>query len=294
MPDFKFFCPNCGQQIQCDTRYIGSQINCPSCNHAIDVPRLGAIPAGKQSVPAKRRTLIIIGAVVLLAIVAGAGLFLFLKPHDKPVGLIAWWPAEGNAADKIGHHNGTMIKGAGYGNGEIGRAVSFNGDVQYVKIPQAPSLNPVNELTIEFWMKADPNNPMNSYQGLVTSDYYGVEIAGGVSFYLSSNRGASWEISSHAPLTSGVWHHIAGTYDGASLHLYVDGKPYGSPLPHTGKISPMLAGSFVAIGSEDGRTGDPGCIGSRYFHGLIDEASIYNRALSDDEISAIYKSGRAK
>jgi hypothetical protein len=293
MPEFKFFCPNCAQQIQCDTGYVGLQINCPACQQTIVVPKLGGVPDGKPSVPAKSKTPIIITAVLLFVIIAGAGLVLFWESHGKPAGLVAWWPAEGNAADKIGHHDGTMINGAGYSDGEIGRAFSFNGDGQYVKIPQSPGLNPVNQLTIEFWMKADPNNPMNSYQGLVTSDFYGVEIAGGVSFYLSSNRGASWAITSHASLTSGVWHHIAGTYDGARLRLYVDGQPYGGPLPHIGKISPMLAGSFVAIGSEDGRTGFPNCIDSRYFNGLIDEASIYNRALSDREISAIYKAGRA-
>ena len=294
MAEFKFFCPRCGQTIQCDTGYCGSQINCPACKQTIDVPQSGGLPGGKPSVRARGKMPIIIGAIVLFAIVAGAGLFLFLKPHGKPAGLAAWWPAEGNAKDRIGHHNGAMINGAGYDDGKVGQAFLFDGKNQYVKISQSPALNPVNQLTIEFWMKAAPDNPMNSYQGLVTSDFYGVEIAGGVSFYLSSNRGTSWEITSHASLTSGVWHHIAGTYDGARLRLYVDGQPYGSPLPHIGKISPMLAGSFVAIGSEDGRTGFPNCVGSRYFDGLIDEVSIYNRALSNLEISAIYKSGRAK
>jgi hypothetical protein len=292
MGEFTFFCPSCGQHIQCDTRYGGSRINCPGCKQTIDAPKPGGIPDGKPSVQAKSKTPIIIAAVILLVIVAGAGLFLFGESHGKPAGLVAWWPAEGNANDKIGHHDGTMINGAGYSDGEVGRAFSFDGNGQYVKIPQSPGLNPVKQLTIEFWVKADPNNPMNSYQGLVTSDFYGVEIASGVSFYLSSNRGASWAITSHASITSGVWHHIAGTYDGAKLRLYIDGQPWGNPLSHIGKISPMLANSFVAIGSEDGRTGFPNCIGSRYFNGLIDEASIYNRALSDREISAIYNAGR--
>jgi hypothetical protein len=294
MAEFKFFCPGCGQQIQCDTAYAGSPINCPACNQTIDVPRQGEIPAGKPPAPVKSKTPIILGVVILFLVLAGAGLFLFffLKPSNKPAGLVDWWQAEGNARDKAGHNHGVLRGDADFAGGEFGRAFNFNGNGQYVEIPRSASLNPDSQLTIEFWMKADPNNPMNSYEGLVTSDFYGIEIANGVSFYLSSNHGASWAITSHASLTPGVWHHIAGTFDGAKLRLYVDGQLWGSPLPHTGKkISPMLANSFVAIGSEDGRTGFPDCIGSRYFNGLIDEVCIYNRALSEDEIATIYNSG---
>jgi len=50
----------------------------------------------------------------------------------------------------------------------------------------------------------------------------------------------------------------------------------------------MLADSFVAIGSEGGRSSCPSCAGSRFFNGLIDEVTLYNRALSAAEISAIY------
>ena len=39
MPEFKFFCPSCGQHIQCDARYGGSQINCPGCQQLIVVPQ---------------------------------------------------------------------------------------------------------------------------------------------------------------------------------------------------------------------------------------------------------------
>jgi hypothetical protein len=58
-------------------------------------------------------------------------------------------------------------------------------------------------------------------------------------------------------------------------------------VAHTGTITPMLPNSFVAIGSEDGRTTGPECIGSRYFKGLIDEVAIFNRALSAAEIQAL-------
>src|SRR5206468_3879528 len=116
-----------------------------------------------------------------------------------------------------------------------------------------------------------PTNTMTSYQGLVTSDFFDVEISNGfvvgplgVDFVLSTDGGASVSSSSYpntadsngggAVVSAGVWHHVAGTYDGAKLQLYIDGQPWGNPTFHTGAVSPMLANSYFSIGSEDGRT----------------------------------------
>ena len=52
----------------------------------------------------------------------------------------------------------------------------------------------------------------------------------------------------------------------------------------------MLINGFVTIGSEDGRKLCPIC-GNRYFTGLLDEISIYNRAPSASEIAVVYKAG---
>ena len=48
---------------------------------------------------------------------------------------------------------------------------------------------------------------------------------------------------------------------------------------------------FLTIGSEDGRADCPSCTVNRYFKGQIDEASVYNRALSAAEVAAIYGAG---
>jgi hypothetical protein len=221
-----------------------------------------------------------------------------------PSGLVAWWPAEGNANDIIGGNNGTMINGATFVTGEAGQAFSFNNSgIQAVNIPYSSSLNLTNQVTIEFWMKADPGNSMNYFQGLVTSDYYVLSIdvgnpnlgVYGIDFAIN-DKGTFYQTANAngggAHVSAGAWHHIAGTYDGTKLQLYIDGQPWGKPMPHTGVISPLvLPGEFISIGSEDGRA-SCGCTG-RHFWGLIDEAAIYNRALSSSEIAAIYNAGSA-
>lgn len=93
------------------------------------------------------------------------------------------------------------------------------------------------------------------------------------------------------PVAPGEWHHVAGVYDGSSIKLYVNGQLVVDPIFQTGIITPMLETSFLTIGSEDGRTNEPHLIGQRYFHGLIDEVELYNRALSESDIQAIYNAG---
>jgi hypothetical protein len=75
------------------------------------------------------------------------------------------------------------------------------------------------------------------------------------------------------------------------VRFYVNGQLVADPPPQTGNIDPMFETSSLAIGSEGGRTSEPDLIGTRYFHGLIDEVGLYNRSLSETEIQAIYNAG---
>ncbi|HXB61111.1 MAG TPA: hypothetical protein VNU95_16180 [Candidatus Acidoferrales bacterium] len=76
MAEFKFSCPACGQNITCDTAYVGSETNCPACQRSIIVPRpASAIPSyGEPVVAIKVSTLkkaaLISFCVLLVAVVA--------------------------------------------------------------------------------------------------------------------------------------------------------------------------------------------------------------------------------
>jgi hypothetical protein len=243
-------------------------------------------------------------------------------------GLIGFWAGNGNAADETDRHPGVLMGNADFAPGPLGQAFHFDSPGSYLKIPRSSDLNASGQVTIEFWMNADAANAMNNYQGLVTSDFYGVEISNGyggkmgVNFFISTTAnqpgarfgGFDDKMSSSvlryrttsvgnfthtsdangggAPVSAGEWHHIAATYNGAQLRLYLDGQPWGNPVFRTGAIAPMLPDSFVTIGSEDGRTTCPDCIGQRYFKGSIGNVAIYNRALTAPEISEDYAAGK--
>ena len=222
-----------------------------------------------------------------------------------PDGLVGWWPGNGNARDILAGNDGLSKGGSSFETGKVGQAFSFNGLDGSVDVPQTASLNLNNQVSIEFWMKpAEENTMEDCCQGLVGTDYYLIEIAGGwndnpnrpgVHFAINSNN--FYIHTSDKPNTPfkanpGQWTFVVGTYDGKSLRLYINGREEVQ-VSHQGNVMPMPPEGFLSIGSEDGRTGCPDCPGARYFEGLIDEVSIYDRALTEAEIQSIYSAGEA-
>jgi len=231
-------------------------------------------------------------------------------PETAHAGLVGFWNGESN--DVILSGGATRMATA------FGQAFSFDGVSGSAKIPPSPSQNVGEQVTMEFWMKADPSNRMDSYQGLVGTDYYFIEIstgatggarmgiefgvgtANGQNSFNGSSRsrnftGASAETANvnggGEPVSAGEWHHVAGTYDGSKVQLYLDGKPSGNSAPFTGTIAPMAPGSYISMGSEEGMTSRQAAVAGRYFKGLIDNVAIYNRALTAEEIQADYNAG---
>lgn len=110
--------------------------------------------------------------------------------------MVSWWDAEGDANDVIGTNHGSLQNGATFATGKVGSAFRFDGVNDFVKVPNAPNLNPSNKFTLEFWMNGDPSNGMNNCcQGLVTSDFFGVEGFDpdrGIGVFVSTNSGGNF------------------------------------------------------------------------------------------------------
>lgn len=80
----------------------------------------------------------------------------------------------------------------------------------------------------------------------------------------------------------GEWCHVAGLFDGVRVKIYINGALDGE-LAYSG--TPPTTGHTLRIGQRYS--------GDFTFKGLIDEVSIYNRALTDEEIQAIFAAGSA-
>ena len=291
MAEFKFYCPQCGQQIQCDTGYTGAQINCPACKRPIVVPQMqgpGAT-AAHLPVPAQARTgrniLIIAAAVVVLAALAAAGWFGYKKyprGHLQPA-LVALWSGDGNATDSISANNGTLVGDMSFAAGKVGQAFSFNGRNGYVSIPDSPSLHAfAGSITVMAWIRVNRTTTNPDWVWIVTKGNSSWELqctvyAKTVTFNATGTSNTS--LTGNRDVNDGQWHHVAGVYDGTRMFLYVDGTLDVSQ-PSTGWIAQNTYPVEFGQNAEAPRA---------LFNGLIDEVSLYRRALTASEIRAIYK-----
>jgi hypothetical protein len=222
---------------------------------------------------------------------------------EPPSGLVSWWPGDGDADDIVGDNHGTLQNGATFANGVVGQAFSFDGVDDFVSIPHEARQNIREALTIDAWvMKKGPCQRLNCIvlmkedvsapgeedlrYGLLIFDEGGI-APGRVS--LSLNTGI-WQdvVISNTVLQDNIWYHVAGTYDGSTARIYVNGILENS-VEKSGLVLPSTGGA-IKIGQESA-VEDPD--GPEFFNGLIDEVELYSRALSAEEIATLFDAGGA-
>jgi subtilisin-like proprotein convertase family protein len=220
-------------------------------------------------------------------------------------GAVSLWRGESNTVDSIGNNPGVPGSALAYGSAEVGRGFLLNSTNAYITAPASSTLNvgTGSGLTLDAWI--DPNNviafhPLFEWNQGTIGGGVGVNLwigrVPGDSGILFANvidaGGNSHQLYSTVPtVVASQFQHYAMTYDRASGYakIYLNGSIVVS----------NLVGSFVAQTSYPfyicRRPNDvPGnwTYGS-FFNGLMDEPTLYNRALSDSEIQAIYQKGSA-
>jgi len=208
-----------------------------------------------------------------------------------PAGIVGWWKAEGNALDSVGSYNGTLAGGATYGPGEVGQAFLLDGVTGCVEIPDAPALDLVS-FTLEAWVRFDSTSGLRTVfakpVGTGTYDSYTVWLNSGVLNAAACNvNGCDPQLTAPAVLDAGTWHHMAYTFDGTAQQqvLYLDGGQVASSAT-------TLAAGYDSQSLYLGRDTENGAP-SYFLQGSIDEAALYDRALTAAEIAAIYNAGPA-
>ncbi|HLM60507.1 MAG TPA: LamG domain-containing protein, partial [Pyrinomonadaceae bacterium] len=206
-----------------------------------------------------------------------------------PTGMVAWYPSDGNALDIQGANNGTLNNGATFtttANGKVREAFSFDGNDDYVEIPDSAALNNTTA-TWSFWFKASQvsndsgllgkhNAPasLNGISIFLYNNKLGLQIKG-------SNTSQAVGLSSNTTITAGQFYHVSIAFQsGGTVQLYINGM-----LEATG-TAPTF--SFTSQPLRLGRQIDTYWSA---FNGAIDEFSIFNRILQHHEIRAIYNSG---
>jgi hypothetical protein len=212
------------------------------------------------------------GLVWLATISAGAS-----RPAGAQGPVAVWGFGEGSGAvvaDASGNANHGSVSGATWTTGKYGSALAFNGTGALVTVADSASLDLSTGMTLEAWVY--PTATAAAWKDVI---YKAVDI-----YYLegSSPAGnapsaggtfAAQPVYGPVALPLNAWSHLASTYDGATLRLYVNGAQVASRA-QTGPIQ-TSAGNLTLGG--DAAFG-------QYWAGRIDEVRIYNGALSASQI----------
>ncbi len=231
---------------------------------------------------------------------AGAG--TVAKSTGNNNGLSGYWDFDDcdtctTVTDRSGNGNtGTMYNAAGptagdlhTASGRIGRGANFDGTNDYISAPDSSSFAFTgNIVTLAAWIKADTSG--NGTQRSVFSQYNG-GVEGGILLYLTTGNklnyhdGSSGNVATNATFTDGSWHYVVYvSQSNVSHQLYVDGildKNDTSTALVLNSTQPMQIGADLSLG-----------VAAVFFKGQIDEARVYNRALSAAEVKNLYDSTR--
>lgn len=223
--------------------------------------------------------------------------------NELPPGLVAYWKLD--EPDLAGVVNDAT------GSGNTGRYVNItspagpstdvpflgvanpaslrlNGIDDYVEVSHSPSLNLTTQLTLTAWIKPEQ---FSDWVGIITkgteTSPYAMQLWGDGSLRFAVNQNdrgdglgqGTW--NSNRKLGLNQWNHVAITYDGRSIRFYVNGtldeNVVSVPLRFKSDTESLTLG--VDLPGDD-----------EYFRGSIDEAKVYNRALSSEEIQGLFRS----
>jgi len=218
----------------------------------------------------------------------------FIRVIDGVVGAWHFDEGEGNIAhDTSGEGNdGTLYDANSTNNdgdtppqwidGKFGKALSFDGVDDYVDCGSDSSLN-ISNGTIIAWVKRTADAP--EFFGIVSTDAAGLndgDMVLGITsaqklFFMLCDGAAEYEIYSNEATTINQWYFIAVTFGSGGMKMYVNNVEQDDTKTFTGGMKPV---QNLLVGSR--RT-------NRWYHnGTIDEVRIYNRTLSEEEISDLY------
>ena len=235
---------------------------------------------------------------LIITVLVGLSYFTLQRTHAQsgcttsPLGIVAWYPGDGNANDIARINHGTVHGNVTYATGKVGQAFSSDGNFSGISLGNPEQLRS-QTFTIEAWVKRASTTKAtvdSSDSGLIFG--YGLQ---GYGFYLKNDghlafgKIGSYEILSVASgnlpdlaITDTNFHHVAVTRSTASMTFYLDGVQ--------GRATPLDDQFEFTTNAAIGARGDNF---QNSFFGSIDEATVYNRALTQPEIQGVFNAAAA-
>jgi hypothetical protein len=212
-----------------------------------------------------------------------------LSAATLPDDISGWWPGDGNASDIVGGNNGSLAGGTAFVAGEVNQAFSFDGNNDEVNIGSTFPFHQPGDGTLEFWLKFPPtahqsvfwtrsdNTDTNRYNFFVNADST-------FGFDYRSPSGALHVLVGQCctgiSIPANTWTHLAIARAGNVYSVYRNGTLAATATDKNPDLPTAVGWQF------SGRS-------SYIYKGLLDEVSLYQRALLASEIQAIASAGTA-
>ncbi len=223
-----------------------------------------------------------------LAGVAGIlGAFLHWS-LQRPQDWTARWSMEDEVTEDQSLHHARLAHGARFGPGKMGRGVHLPGKDSLVVLDRWVM---GEHRTIEVWVKVQqPTAELQLIAGTTvkTSYDFGVGLSNGVftAFYFDAQGNPACLSSGIQPATN-RWYHLAAASDGRVARIHVDGELCAAAVAgvrlRKGSISGLHLGASQLLVRDS-------LVTTNCFTGILDQLSIYPRALSEAEVRALYRS----
>jgi len=231
----------------------------------------------------------------------------FISPTSHSAsGLIAYYPLTGNADDGSGNSNNGIVNGVSFTTDRFGTANSaliFGGGNGVVSIPDNNLYHQTIGITISIWLLPNAGSQFVLQKGVGVAENRTRDGNGFAIFINPASASVGWaldifdadtmwafpETPKHrvaTPIRSSItnWTHIVGSFDGSAMRIYVDGT-----------LKNTTTESFTRSSNTDSlklginywaRTGQ-----TFRYSGKMDDIRIYNRALTAEEVSALFHEG---
>jgi len=215
-------------------------------------------------------------------------------------GLVGWWKFDeassgtcgGATPDSSGQNNsGACQASPTYSSGKIGAgAITLNGSSQYVLVANSASTDLTGKISLCCWFKL--NASAATFVAFIDKEdwassegyYIGMKSGGSKSLYFGFNRGANEIDTGNNVYTNGTWNHICGVYNGSGEVIYLNGAQI---LTGGNATAPASTVNGVTLGYDFTNSG-------HYISGSLDDARIYNRALSAGDVAMLYQYGKVQ
>lgn len=229
---------------------------------------------------------------LMVLLITTIAMLSFVSSAASPVGY--WKLDEGTgttATDSSYNNNVGNIFGATWVDGKIGKALSFDGDNDFVMVSNTSEITP-NTFSISVCVKFNSIPAVGQYYGWSAAyilsngidDHqagnYGLALVRNTQdpliSFLVSFGGQPYVITAREPAVVGRWYYLVASYDGIDMKLYVDGEVANQKtvsLQRTSNPGNIQLGALKTPNYE------------YWLDGIIDEVSIWNYALAQSEIT---------